>query len=211
MSRASLTSPPVRPAPGTAALACVLALTLLLSAPATAQEDEPDPSAPFVPLIGEWMIDPESELVRSAPPERREELLSIVGLAFAWGDTAQSTVEIREIYPIDEPKQARGYGIAVWNPVDQLHHFMAANTEQDFYFEGYLQVLEDGAVQRVYEVFYGADRSQIPGENEPGWTRRFRDTYRVDGDAMEQRVEIFWNGGWRPFSGGAFTLIRREA
>ncbi len=200
----------VRPL-GLAAL--VFGLAAMAAAPVRAQAsaDESGPFAPFEELIGEWMLDPASEFVQSAPPERQETLLGMIGLAFEWGPNRHAVV-IREVYPMDAPERAEGYGIVVWDPVRQLHVFTATNTLRDFYFDGTFQLLEDGALRRFYEVYYSADRAQIPGDERPGWTRRFRDTYRVSGDTMEQRVEIFWQGAWRPWgsSDGIYPLRRRS-
>lgn len=162
----------------------------------------------LAPLVGEWVPDPDSDAFRDLPREHQERMRRTVVLAFEWGDAGGQTVLLREMYAAGNPRQAEGFGIAAWNPVDQRHHYMAANTQLGFYLDGTLDTLEGGAVQRVYEISYGSDRSQIPGEDEPGWTRRFRDTYTVDGDTMEQRIEIFWQGAWRPFRGGVYQLAR---
>jgi hypothetical protein len=185
----------------------------LCTANLTAQATQPavrgylsDSSLAFLAqLVGAWRpLGIPDSLLRLDPP--------IVALDYRW-TVGGKAVSLRESFRGDADS-AMFTGLVYWNPATERVELLAVAGTGDGegrLFMGEYRELEDGVIERVYDVFYRA-APDVPGEQFGGLRRRYRETYRVvTPDSIVSTLDWFHDGAWRPygrFARGSFARIR---
>jgi hypothetical protein len=180
------------------ALLLVGSLTLAPHASAQEAAEAPDSTlAGLAGLIGEWAPGP------GGPT-------GVIVHRYDW-TVGGKALRVREGYPTGAVEKAELDGLAYWNPATERIEFTAVagrGPGQGRYFEGEYRILENGAVERIYDVFYRT-LADMPGEELGGSRRRYREVYRfADPDTIEATLEWWRDGRWQPFGPGAFTVVR---
>jgi hypothetical protein len=189
-------------------------LVAALATPAVAQRDGSvrgylaDSSLAFLaPLVGEWSpVLPDSVL-------RQLGFRPIAG-SYQW-TVGGRALRFRESYPAGtSPDSARLDGMVYWNPATEVVEFTAVagpGDGQGRLFRGEYRLLEDGVVERVYDVYYRT-AADTPGEDYGGLRRRYRERFRLlSPDSMATQLDWWHDGAWRPFGRFATgTQVRWE-
>lgn len=122
------------------------------------------------------------------------------------------SLRMREGFPAGRSDDAELDGMVFWNVATERIEFVAVagkGTGQGRFFSGEYRVLPDGAVERVYDVFYRT-LADTPGEELGGARRRYREVYRLAGrDSVDATLEWWLRGEWRPYGPGRYVLLRR--
>ncbi|MCA8977466.1 MAG: alpha/beta hydrolase [Planctomycetes bacterium] len=164
-----------------------------LAPPATA---EPGPLAMLRTLLGQWTPRDQTQRVVF-------ELQPGIG---------PFSMRLREAFPAGHPERAQLDGMVFHDPVTQAVGFIAvagARSGQGRVFHGEYRALEEGVIERTYEVHYRS-LADIPGEELGGATRRFRETFRVDGDLLRATLEWWHEERWQRYGPGRYELCRRH-
>lgn len=192
-------------------ISIVLLLVAAAARPALAQAERvrgylADSSLVFLePLVGTWRPSglPDS-LAALDPP--------IVGVDYRW-TVGKKALRINESFRGDDVDSAELTGLIYWNPATERVEFVAVaghGPGQGRLFIGEYRALEDGAIERIYDVFYRAP-PDVPGEVYGGLRRRFREVYRpATPDSVASTLDWFHDGAWRgygSFATGAFERL----
>ncbi len=188
-------------------LFCRLTLVTALVAQSGASQlraQQPDEHlAAFESLVGLW--GPPAEVT-----ERIPRLANRVIHDYRWS-VGGNALQLREGYPVGSPGEAELAGMIYWNPALEIIEFVAVaghGPGQGRVFRGEYRVLEDGSIERTYQVFYRT-LADIPGEELGGMARRYREIYTpVTSDSTRATLEWWQEGAWRPFGPGVYHLIR---
>jgi hypothetical protein len=165
-----------------------------------------DSSLTFLaPLIGAWHpLGLPDSLERLDPPIVAHEYRWIVG---------RKAIQIRESFRLGSADAALLTGMVWWNPATERVEFAAVagpGPGEGRLFRGEYRLLDDGTIERTYDVFYRAP-ADVPGEDMGGLRRRYRERYRMASpDSITSTLEWFHDGAWRPFgrfARGGFTRI----
>lgn len=161
----------------------------------------------FKPFLGDWVPDPSDPALRHNPQVRDRVVMS---LRLAPGG---HLVRVYEGFNRQsDPQAAALEGIAIANPGTNHIDFIAS-TRFGWTFQGrYLAGTED-ALERLYTVQYRQGESRIPEPDLPGWTRRFREIYRLQSDQrLSVQLDIDRDGQWVPWgpNQGRFNLVRAQ-
>lgn len=157
----------------------------------------------LAPMIGTWGA-PDS-VVAKYP-----RLADHVVHAYRWG-VGPHAIDLRESFRAGHPDSAELKGLIFLDPATERIGFVAVagtGAEGGRLFRGEYHVLADGAIERVYDVFYRS-AADTPGEELGGRRRRFRETYRSEGpDNITSTLEWWLDGTWQPFGPGRYALVR---
>lgn len=170
--------------------------------------EEPASSAPagsapvslalLEPLVGAW-----------GPPGDAGE--GEVVHDYAWTVGGQA-LRLREGYRTGQADEAELDGLVFCDPAGAKIEFIAVaghGAGQGRTFRGEYRVLQDGRIERVYDVTYRT-LADVPLEEQGGLSRRFREVYAVDGERLEATLEWWRDGAWQPFARGRYELVRRR-
>lgn len=176
-------------------------LTLTTAAFAQPRATQPDSTLVGLSrLVGEWAPGPRVAR-RAGEPVVHDYSWTVGGKA----------LRMRENYKLGGPEHAEVDGLVFWNPALERIQFVAVGGHgpgQGRYFEGEYRVLADGAVERVYDVYYRT-LADTPGEELGGGRRRYREVYRwVTPDSLQATLDWWRDGRWQPFGPGVYTLVR---
>jgi hypothetical protein len=187
-----------------------LALTALgtpsLAAQTTPAAEAPDETlAALAFLAGRWRVPSGDPLLDAHPEAARLVVLEarwvVGGKALRW----------REHVPVDGPDEAELEGMVYWDPAEERIEFVAVGGRADGQgrlFVGHFIPLDDGRVEKVYDVFYRT-LADMPGEELGGSRRRFREVLEPAGpDGLEHTLEWWLDGRWQPYSRGRYRLTR---
>lgn len=191
--------------PRAISLVAALAASLLLpgARPVAAQVAQ-NPLAALEPLLGAW----------GAPPaalEQRPELEHRVIHDYSW-TVGENALRVRESYSIDAPDEAEFEGLVYLHPdTGELGMIGVAGRGegQGRLFQCTYRVLEDGRIERDYEVFYRTP-ADMPAAELGGTSRRFREVYTIEGDTLAATLDWWRDGAWQPFGPGTYELVRRD-
>ena len=190
----------------------LLLAALLIHAPALAAQATQvrgyltDSSLAFLgPLVGMWRpLHVPDSIARLDPP--------VVAQDYRWTVGRKALVH-RERFRKGQPESSALTGLVFWNPATERVEWVAvagAGEGEGRFFSGEYRLLENGAIEREYDVFYRAP-ADVPGDAFGGLRRRYRETYRlVTPDSIATTLEWFHDGAWRPFgpfARGAFKRI----
>ena len=155
------------------------------------------------PMIGEWQpLGLPDSLARLDPP--------IVAHRYEW-TVGRQAIRLRESYRGD-PDTAELDGLVYWNPGTERIEFVAVaghGPGQGRLFQGEYRQLEDGSIERIYDVFYRT-LADMPGEEFGGSRRRYREVYTpVGSDSISSTLDWFHEGAWRGFGRFATGGFRR--
>lgn len=165
-----------------------------------------DSSLAFLaPLIGAWHpVGLPDSLERLDPP--------IVAHDYRW-TVGTKAIQIRESFRLGSADDALLSGMVFWNPATERVEFVAVagpGSGEGRLFSGEYRLLDDGTIERIYDVFYRAP-ADVPGDAFGGLRRRYRERYRMtSSDSIASTLEWFHDGAWRPFgrfARGGFTRI----
>jgi hypothetical protein len=156
-------------------------------------------------MIGRWRpLGLPDSLASLDPP--------IVAHEYAW-TVGRKAIRIREGFRADDPESAQLEGLVHWNPATERIEFVAVaghGPGEGRLFKGEYVQLDDGRIQRIYDVFY-REAADVPGEAFGGMRRRYREIYRfVRPDSVASTLDWFHDGAWRGFgrfSEGGFTKL----
>jgi hypothetical protein len=187
--------------------ATVAAVSAAIAEGPTAQEPPvrgylADSSLAFIePLVGAWR-----------PLDVPDGIdASIIAYDYRW-TVGRKALELREGFPFGDPEAARLDGMIYWNPATERVEFVAvagAGEGEGRLFVGQYRGLEDGSIEREYEVFYRTPED-IPGEELGGSRRRYREVYRmVTPDSIASTLDWFHDGAWRPFGRSGTSGFKR--
>jgi hypothetical protein len=184
------------------AIAAILLGAALLSPSSGSTQTSPRPDstvAGLERLIGLW-----------APAAAGDRDGKRIAHDYSW-TVGGKAVRIRENYSLGNPDAAELDGMVLWNPATERVEFIAVaghGPDQGRYFEGEYLFRADGAVERVYDVFYRT-LADTPGEQLGGARRRFREVYRWAGPDTVHATLDWWRAGrWQPFGPGRYTVVR---
>lgn len=157
------------------------------------------------PMVGAWSpLGLPDSLARLDPP--------IVGHEYAW-TVGGMALRIRESFRRGGGEEAQLQGLVYWDPATERVEFVAVAGHaagQGRLFRGEYRQLQDGTIERVYDVFYRT-AADMPGGAHGGSRRRFRERYRFDTpDRIASTLEWFHDGAWRgfgPFAEGGFERL----
>ena len=182
-------------------------LLALVCLPPVSPEPAPpsvNPLALLEPLLGTWGVPAEVAA-------QRPELAARVVHDYAW-TVGENALRVREGYVEGARDAAELEGLVVWHPAEERVELVAVaghGERQVRLFQGVYRALDDGRIEREYEVFYRSP-ADMPGEELGGISRRYRELYAVDGDRLEATLEWWRDGRWQPFGPGRYALERRD-
>ena len=137
---------------------------------------------------------------------------TVVAHEYRW-TVGKRAVEIREGFRRGHADSSQLHGLVYWNPATERVEFVAVAGHGDGegrFFVGEYRLLEDGTIQRTYDVFYRT-LADMPGEAYGGSRRRYREVYRfVTPDSIASTLDWFHDGAWRGFgrfARGSFERI----
>jgi hypothetical protein len=117
-------------------------------------------------------------------------------------------IQIRESFRLGRAQDALLAGFVYWNPATERVEFVAVagpGPGEGRMFTGKYRALDDGTIERTYDVFYRT-LADVPGEGFGGLRRRYRERYRmVTRDSIASTLEWFHEGTWRPY--GRFARL----
>jgi hypothetical protein len=181
-------------------------LTLGGWVPASAQATGDSTLIGFAALVGSWSP--------SRSPGRTQQPVpppDFVLHQYAWTVNGMA-LRVRENFRAAHPEAEELDGMVYWNPATERVEFLAVGgggPGQGRLFQGEYRVLADGAVERVYDVFYRT-LADTPGEEFGGSRRRYREIYRwVTADSVKVSLDWWHERQWRPFGPGAYAMVRR--
>lgn len=157
------------------------------------------------PMIGSWqpMGLPDS-LMQLDPP--------IVGHDYQW-TVGRKAIRLRESFRLGDPDAARLDGLVYWNPATERIEFTAVagpGPGQGRLFKGVYRQLENGTIERTYDVFYRT-LADMPAEVFGGSRRTYRERYTfLTPDSVASQLDWFHDGAWRgfgPFATGSFRRL----
>jgi hypothetical protein len=129
---------------------------------------------------------------------------------YAWTVGGQA-LRLREGYRAGHAEEAELDGLVFCDPAGAKIEFVAVaghGAGAGRTFRGEYRALADGRIERVYDVTYRT-LADVPGAEEGGLSRRFREVYTVDGERLAATLECWRQGAWQPFAGGRYELVRR--
>ena len=182
----------------------LLTLVALSTAPPEPTAPAPNPLAALEPLLGTWGV-PADVFAQ------RPELAGRVVHDYAW-TVGENALCVREGCTGADAETAELQGLVVWHPAEERIELVAVaghGEGQGRLFQGVYRALDDGRIEREYEVFYRS-AADMPGEELGGISRRYREVYAVDGDRLEATLEWWRDGRWQPFGPGRYALERRD-
>ena len=156
----------------------------------------------LAPLLGEWAPDPADSNLRHNYQIRDRVIMS---LQLAAGG---HFMHLHEGYPAQaDASRARVSGVLHYNPAADRVEFSAA-TRNGHSLRGIYSAAADGRIERIYEVNYQAN-DQLPAPDLPGRTRRFRESYELDGSRLQVRLELDQAGRWQAWgpNAGRYALV----
>jgi hypothetical protein len=155
------------------------------------------------PLVGSWRP-------TAVPPGVDA---NVVAHQYRW-TVGRKALELREGFPVGAPESAQLVGMVYWNPATERVEWIAVagpDDGQGRLFVGEYRGLEDGSIEREYDVFYRT-LEDTPGDELGGSRRRYREVYRMmTPDSIASTLHWFHDGAWRPFgrfAEGGFVRIR---
>lgn len=188
--------------------ALIVGLLLLTARSLDAQAGSKENPLKFLePLIGQWApVVPDSVL------QRLPHLRSLVIHLYEW-TVGQNAIHVRENFPVGKPRESELDGMIYWDPTTQRVHFVAVGghgPDKGRLFQGEYQLLADGRIERVYDVFYRTT-SDTPGGELGGSRRRYREVYTITPNGMASATLDWWlNGRWTPFAMGRYEFKRMQ-
>lgn len=191
----------------TLALAAALALVAGTDArprPAPPPAAGENPVAALEPLLGVWGLP--ADVVAQRP-----ELAERVVHDYAW-TVGENALRVREGYLAGAPEASELDGLVYWHPQReelQLTAVAGHGAGEGRLFQGTYRALDDGRIERVYEVFYRTPED-MPGAELGGTSRRYREVYTIAGDALAATLEWWRDEAWRPFGPGTYALVRLD-
>lgn len=203
---------PVAPASGSVLVLVVCALAVVQLLPATLEAQEPAASA--VPdstlrvlefLTGQWRIPPGDSLL-----ERRPELAGMLVIDAEWAVGGKAIRYREQVFP-ESDRGAELEGLIYWDPAREQIRFTAVAGHDDG--QGRLLVgeftpLDDGRIEKVYDVYYRT-LADMPGEELGGARRRFREVLEPTGaDRFTHSLEWWHEGRWQRWARGHYELVR---
>lgn len=157
----------------------------------------------LAPMIGAWH-----------PTGLPDSLGDVVSHDYRW-TVGRRAIELRESYRGTDRQSSQLHGLVYWNPATELVEFVAVAGKGDGQgrlFMGEYRLLEDGTIERTYDVFYRT-LADMPAEDFGGSRRRYRERYRlVTADSIASTLDWFHDGAWRGFgrfATGGFVRITR--
>lgn len=174
--------------------------------PAAAQATGDSTLIGFTNLVGSWS--PSRNPGRTQQPVPPPDF---VLHRYSWTVNGKA-LRVQENFRAANPGAAELDGMVYWNPATERVEFLAVaggGPGQGRLFQGEYRVLADGAVERVYDVFYRT-LADTPGEEFGGSRRRYREIYRrVTADSVSVLLDWWHEGQWRPFGPGKYAMVRR--
>ncbi|MBT8078108.1 MAG: hypothetical protein KJO31_05995 [Gammaproteobacteria bacterium] len=99
-------------------------------------------------------------------------------------------------------------GMVVWDHAVEGYRYMAS-TRYGWTFDGQFRALDDGRIERSYEVHYAKGEQYIPEPDLGGQVRRFREIYNFDGnDRVRISLELWKDDKWSEFGPGHYDAVR---
>lgn len=187
---------------------------LLVALGGRREQSGPPSSSPMAPgdtsrlagleaLVGAWS--PPAAVQASRPRYRGH-----VVHAYAW-TVGRQAMRLREGFTLGHPDEALLDGLVYWDPATERIEFVAVagpGPGEGRFFHGEYHLLEDGSIERIYDVFYRT-LEDMPGEELGGSRRRYREVYiPITADSMDSTLEWWMDGAWRPYNRGRYAVVR---
>ena len=185
----------------------IVVLVLVVAIVATARAEAPDgPMAFFEPFIGDWGMDPESEMARTNP-ERRDD----VAFRLEWADPGKKILRFYEGIPNGDLEQRVLENLVTANPRTGEVVAVGYQLRNDFFYESTFSPMDQGFV-REYRVTYPPEQEfRHEEDRERGWIL-YRDRCVLTApDRLHCITEQRRDGAWQPWQGNAegYELVRR--